>query len=91
MGDKEKQVVRPIEEVLSDLAKEVPIEEWDKLPEDLNELKSCIPFNPSTHLLISSIFRSQSTCQEKSLRKIFGSFLFHTRYSYALLFALYLE
>ena len=28
---------RPIEEVLSDLAKEIPQEEWERLPEDLND------------------------------------------------------
>ena len=28
---------QPIEEVLSDLAKEIPQEEWDKLPKDLND------------------------------------------------------
>ena len=28
---------RPIEEVLNELAKEVPQDEWDRLPSDLNE------------------------------------------------------
>ena len=28
---------RPIEEVLSEIAERIPREEWDKLPEDLNE------------------------------------------------------
>jgi hypothetical protein len=37
MVDKEKESVRPIEELLSELAKEIPQEEWDKLPVDLNE------------------------------------------------------
>ncbi|MBN2124519.1 MAG: hypothetical protein JW821_09525 [Deltaproteobacteria bacterium] len=37
MAGKEEEVVRPIEEVLSDIAKEIPQEEWDKLPEDLND------------------------------------------------------
>jgi hypothetical protein len=37
MADKEEEVARPIEEVLRELAKEIPQEEWDKLPEDLNE------------------------------------------------------
>jgi hypothetical protein len=31
------RTARPIEEVLSDLAKEIPQEEWDKLPNDLND------------------------------------------------------
>ena len=29
--------VRPIEDILEDLAKEIPQEEWDKLPGDLND------------------------------------------------------
>jgi hypothetical protein len=37
IADNEKETVRPIEELLSELAKEIPQEEWDKLPEDLNE------------------------------------------------------
>jgi hypothetical protein len=37
MTTMEKEIVRPIEEVLRDIAKEIPQEEWDKLPEDLNE------------------------------------------------------
>ena len=37
MADKEKEVARPIEELLSELAKEIPQEEWDRLPDDLNE------------------------------------------------------
>ena len=37
MADKEKKVVRPIEEMLIDIAKEISNEEWDKLPEDLIE------------------------------------------------------
>lgn len=37
MAGTEKEVVRPIEELLSDLAKEIPQEEWDKLPKDLND------------------------------------------------------
>ncbi len=32
----EKEDTRPIEQVLEELAKEVPPEEWDKLPDDLN-------------------------------------------------------
>jgi len=28
---------RPIEDVLEELAKEIPQEEWDRLPSDLNE------------------------------------------------------
>lgn len=31
------QSARPIEELLSDLAKEIPQEEWEKLPDDLND------------------------------------------------------
>jgi hypothetical protein len=31
------RTARPIEEVLGDLAKEIPLEEWDKLPNDLND------------------------------------------------------
>lgn len=37
MADKEKEIVRPFEDVLRDIANEIPLEEWDKLPEDLNE------------------------------------------------------
>ena len=37
MAGMEKEVERPIEELLRDLAKEIPQEEWDKLPEDLND------------------------------------------------------
>ena len=37
MIDKEKEVIRPIEELLSELAKEIPQEEWDRLPDDLND------------------------------------------------------
>jgi len=28
---------RPIEDLLEELAKEIPQEEWDKLPDDLND------------------------------------------------------
>jgi len=31
------QSARPIEELLNELAKEVPQEEWDRLPSDLND------------------------------------------------------
>jgi len=31
------QSARPIEELLNELAKEVPQDEWDRLPSDLNE------------------------------------------------------
>ena len=37
MADMEKENVRPIEEVLIELAKEIPQEEWDRLPDDLND------------------------------------------------------
>ena len=36
-GETYDQSARPIEELLSDLAKEIPQEEWDKLPDDLND------------------------------------------------------
>ena len=36
-GEIYDQSARPIEELLSDLAKEIPQEEWDKLPHDLND------------------------------------------------------
>jgi len=32
-----RPTARPIEELLSDLSKAVPHEEWDKLPKDLND------------------------------------------------------
>ena len=36
-GETYDQSARPIEELLSELAKEIPQEEWDRLPDDLND------------------------------------------------------
>jgi hypothetical protein len=36
-GEIYDQTARPIEELLNDLAKEIPEEEWDRLPDDLND------------------------------------------------------
>jgi len=36
-GETYDRSAQPIEELLSDLAKEIPQEEWDKLPDDLND------------------------------------------------------
>lgn len=36
-GETYDRSARPIEELLSDLAKEIPKEEWEKLPDDLND------------------------------------------------------
>lgn len=36
-GETYDRSARPIEELLCDLAKEIPQEEWDKLPDDLND------------------------------------------------------